>query len=77
MREKEITRLFPAKIRAALERSRFDMEQLYEIRLRVNAPLILIYGGKEYFLPMTGDLQKKCRMCVWCRQKICGKPWST
>ena len=61
MREKEITRLFPAKIRAALERSRFDMEQLYEIRLRVNAPLILIYGGKEYFLTnQRTRQQKKC-----------------
>ena len=59
MREKEITRLFPAKIRAALERSRFDMEQLYEIRLRVNAPLILIYGGKEYFLTNDGRLTKE------------------
>ena len=59
MREKEITRLFPAKIRAALERSRFDMEQLYEIRLRVNAPLILIYGGKEDFLTNDGRLTKE------------------
>lgn len=59
MREKEITRLFPAKIRAALERSRFDMDQLYEIRLRVNAPLILIYGGKEYFLTNDGKLTKE------------------
>ena len=49
MRERDIIRLFPQKIRAALEHAEFDMEHLYEIRLRVNAPLILIYKGNEYF----------------------------
>ena len=49
MRQEEITRLFPMHIRKALSKAAFDMEQVYEIRLRVNGPLILIYQGKEYF----------------------------
>ena len=59
MRERDIIRLFPQKIRAALEHAEFDMEHLYEIRLRVNAPLILIYKGNEYFLTKEGKLTKQ------------------
>lgn len=59
MRERDIIRLFPQKIRAALEHAEFDMEHLYEIRLRVNAPLILIYKGNEYFLTKDGKLTKQ------------------
>lgn len=36
MRQEEITRLFPMHIRKALSKAAFDMEQVYEIRLRVN-----------------------------------------
>ena len=42
MKQEEIARLFPAHIRQALLKAHFDMNQVYEIRLRVNAPLILI-----------------------------------
>ena len=47
MKEKGITYLFPAKIREILEKTGFNLEELYEIRLRVNAPMIVIYGGCE------------------------------
>lgn len=53
MKEKGITYLFPAKIREILEKTGFNLEELYEIRLRVNAPMIVIYGGKEYFVAKT------------------------
>ena len=55
MKQEEIARLFPAHIRQALLKAHFDMNQVYEIRLRVNAPLILIYKGKEYFLTKEGN----------------------
>ena len=43
MRERDIIRLFPQKIRAALEHAEFDMEHLYEIRLRggENRPFVI------------------------------------
>ena len=56
MKEKGITYLFPAKIREILEKTGFNLEELYEIRLRVNAPMIVIYGGKEYFVAKDGRL---------------------
>ena len=58
MKEKGITYLFPAKIREILEKTGFNLEELYEIRLRVNAPMIVIYGGKEYFVAKDGRLTK-------------------
>ena len=54
MKQDEIAKLFPAHIRQALLAAHFDMDQVYEIRLRVNAPLIVIYQGKEYFLTREG-----------------------
>lgn len=59
MKKAEITRLFPAHIRNALEAAQFPMEQVYEIRLRVNAPLIVISQGKEYFLTEKGKFSRE------------------
>ena len=58
MKQEEVTRLFPMHIRKALLKAALDMEQLYEIRLRVNGPLILIYQGKEYFLAEQGSFSR-------------------
>lgn len=54
MNQTEITRLFPLRIRQALHKACPDMHQVYEIRLRVHGPLILIYQGKEFFLTEDG-----------------------
>ena len=51
-------KLFPAHIRKALGQALFDRNKIYEIRLRVNAPLIVIYQGKEYFLTLEGALTR-------------------
>ncbi len=59
MTEQDITRLFPAHIRKAFEQALFDRNKIYEIRLRVNAPLIVIYQGKEYFLTLEGALTRE------------------
>lgn len=59
MTEQDITKLFPAQIRKALGQALFDRNKIYEIRLRVNAPLIVIYQGKEYFLTSEGELTRE------------------
>ena len=59
MTEQDITNLFPAQIRKALGQALFDRNKIYEIRLRVNAPLIVIYQGKEYFLTLEGELTRE------------------
>ena len=59
MKQEEIAKLFPAHIRQALLAAHFDMDQVYEIRLRVNAPLIVIYQGQEYFLTREGEFSRE------------------
>lgn len=59
MNKEEIAKLFPTQIRQALQQASFDMNQIYEIRLRVNAPLILIYQGKEFFLTQKGGFSRE------------------
>ena len=59
MNQTEITRLFPLRIRQALHKACPDMHQVYEIRLRVHGPLILIYQGKEFFLTEDGRLSHR------------------
>lgn len=59
MTEQDITKLFPTHIRKALGQALFDRNKIYEIRLRVNAPLIVIYQGKEYFLTLEGALTRE------------------
>lgn len=59
MTEQDITKLFPAQIRKALGQALFDRNKIYEIRLRVKAPLIVIYQGKEYFLTLEGELTRE------------------
>lgn len=59
MKQTEIAKLFPAHMKQAFLQPHFDMSQVYEIRLRVNAPLILIYGGKEYFLTKNGEFSRE------------------
>lgn len=59
MKQTDIEKLFPSHIREAFVKACFDMEQVYEIRLRIHAPLILIYQGKEYFLTKDGKFSKE------------------
>ncbi|MCI8813873.1 MAG: stage III sporulation protein AA [Lachnospiraceae bacterium] len=62
-REKEslynqIVRLFSRNIRQRLERNSLDYGQVYEIRLRVHSPCLILYQGKEYFLGQNGSMTR-------------------
>lgn len=56
MRKNEIVQLFPGRIRELLRTSGLDFEHLYEIRMRIHGPLILVYRGQEFFLGKRGEL---------------------
>ncbi|MGI6011690.1 MAG: stage III sporulation protein AA [Ruminococcus sp.] len=57
MRE-EILKLFAGEVRDLLEKADLRQECLQEIRLRVNAPLMIVYDGEEYFLGADGGRRK-------------------
>lgn len=59
MEHEELIRLFSGKVRRILERAALDMAKVYEIRLRVHSPLLLIYSGEEFFVTEDGTLVRE------------------
>lgn len=58
----EILKILSVKLRRILENSDFDFDQLQEMRLRMNAPFIIIYDGREFFVSECGNLEKRSEM---------------
>ncbi len=46
----ELLKIFSLKLRTILSKLTIDFEKLQEIRLRMNAPLLIIYANKEAFI---------------------------
>lgn len=59
IKKDELIKIFSNNIRKILLQSNLNFEQLQEIRLRVNSPLIIIYQGKEFFLSKDGKIGNK------------------
>lgn len=62
----QVVRLFSANIRQRLERLPLDYKQVYEIRMRVHNPCLILYQGQEFFLGHSGGMTKERRQayCV-------------
>ncbi len=56
MLQNQVVRLFSGNIRRRLERNRLDYGKVYEIRLRVHNPCIILYQGQEFFLGQGGGI---------------------
>ena len=48
--KEELLKIFSVKLRTLFSGLSFDYEKLQEIRLRVNAPLLVCYDNKEFFV---------------------------
>ena len=57
-REEELLRIFAASVRELLKRSALDYDKLQEVRLRVQAPLLIRYGNIEYYIGVDGRDRK-------------------
>lgn len=55
-RKDELIRIFSREIRELLNRIDVDFGQVQEIRLRVQAPLLMVVNGREYFVTRDGRL---------------------
>lgn len=55
-KKEQIIKIFPSRVRKALAESRVDFEQLQEIRLRIHAPLLLLYKNQEYYVEENGGI---------------------
>ncbi|NLZ82657.1 MAG: stage III sporulation protein AA [Clostridiales bacterium] len=52
----ELLKIFSLKLRTIFGKLIIKYEKLQEIRLRINAPLIIVYENKEYFISDDGKL---------------------
>lgn len=55
----ELIRIFSREIRDILMNLSVDFDQVQEIRLRVQAPILLIYKNREYYVTKTGELSRR------------------
>lgn len=54
----ELIKIFSKNLRQILEQVQVDFDRVQEIRLRIHAPLIMVYDGSEYYVTETGRLCK-------------------
>lgn len=54
----ELLKIFSLKLRTILGKLKIDFNNLQEIRLRINAPLLIIYENMEYFITEDASLVK-------------------
>ena len=54
--KEELLKIFSVKLRTLFSGLSFDYEKLQEIRLRVNAPLLVCYDNKEFFVNQKNGL---------------------
>jgi stage III sporulation protein AA len=52
----ELLKIFSLKLRTILGKLTVDFDKLQEIRLRINTPLLIIYGNKEAFVSEEAKL---------------------
>ncbi|MBS6643275.1 MAG: stage III sporulation protein AA [Clostridiaceae bacterium] len=52
----ELIKIFSKNIREILRKVPVDFEQVQEIRLRVHAPLLMVYNNREYYISQEGRL---------------------
>lgn len=55
----EVLRVIAGQIRKKLECLEIDFKDLQEIRLRADAPLMVVYRGQEFFVEKNGGLGQK------------------
>lgn len=55
-KKEQLLKIFSMSIRTLLGQLDIDFEDLQEIRLRIQAPLLLMYRNNEYYLSRSGEL---------------------
>ena len=60
----EILKIFSLKIRTIFKEIKIRYEGLQEVRLRINAPLLIIYENKEYFIAKDASLVRDPKKAI-------------
>lgn len=55
-KKEDFMKIFTSQIRIILSKLQIDFEQLQEIRLRIQSPLLILYQNKEFYVREDGTL---------------------
>lgn len=55
-RKEDVMKIFPQSIRNLFGQSELNLDELQEIRLRINAPLLIVYQNQEFYVSKDGRL---------------------
>ncbi|MEW4414617.1 stage III sporulation protein AA [Clostridium sp. AN503] len=58
-KREELIKIFSKDIRKILQQTTVDFEQVQEIRLRIHAPLLMIFNNHEFYITPEGNLSKR------------------
>lgn len=64
-REQEIYQILPRSLRGIFHQMKLDFIRLQEIRFRIGAPVLILYGGEEYFVTSSGKIAKEVRQAYY------------
>lgn len=67
-RKEEILRVLSVKLRKLIANANLNFEDLQELRLRVNGPLIVVYQNKEYFISQNSELKNNKKEAYFINQ---------
>ena len=68
----ELIKIFSKNIREILTRVAVSFDEVQEIRLRVAAPLLMVYKNEEYYISRLGQLSRDCRDAYLVRERVKG-----
>lgn len=57
-KKEDLMKIFTSRIRILLSKLQIDFEQLQEIRLRIQSPLLILYQNREFYVNEDGSLGK-------------------
>lgn len=57
-KKEDLMKIFTSPIRILLSKLQIDFEQLQEIRLRIQSPLLILYQNREFYVNEDGSLGK-------------------
>lgn len=64
----EILKVLSVKIRSIVEKIQVDFRDMQEIRIRADAPFMVVYKGEEYFVGEDGRMTQKMMCPYWIKQ---------
>lgn len=57
-RKEDVMKIFPQSIRNLFGQSELNLDELQEIRLRIHAPLLIVYQNEEFYVSKDGRLSR-------------------